>query len=101
MFHEHCNEFNVLQWPPQSLDLNPIEHLWDVVERETRSMKVQLTNVQKSRDAIMSRWNTISKNCLTSCGIQARKNLGHFESKGARYSISIVFLMVLSVCIVL
>uniref|UniRef100_A0A3B4EGE8 glutathione transferase n=1 Tax=Pygocentrus nattereri TaxID=42514 RepID=A0A3B4EGE8_PYGNA len=25
---------SVLQWPPQSPDLNPVEHLWDVVERE-------------------------------------------------------------------
>ena len=29
-FHEHVNEFNVLQWSSQSLDLNPIQHLWDV-----------------------------------------------------------------------
>ncbi len=31
-FLEHDNEFTVLQRPPQSPDLNPTEHLWDVVE---------------------------------------------------------------------
>ncbi len=39
-FLEHDNEFTLLKWPPQSPDLNPIEHLWDVVEREIRSRKI-------------------------------------------------------------
>ena len=63
-FHEHDNEFSVLQWPSQSVDLNPVEHLWDAVEREIHSMNVQLTNLQKLRDAIMSTWNRIFEKCF-------------------------------------
>ncbi len=50
-FLEHDNEFTLLKWPPQSPDLNPIEHLWDVVEQGIRIM-----DVQQLRDAIMSIW---------------------------------------------
>ncbi len=39
-FLEHYNEFTLLKWPPQSPDLNPIERLWDVVEREIRSQQI-------------------------------------------------------------
>ncbi len=40
-FLEHDNEFTLLKRPPQSPDLNPIEHLCDVVEREIHIMDVQ------------------------------------------------------------
>ncbi len=63
-FLEHDNEFTLLKWPPQSPDLNPIEHLWDVVEREIHIMDVQPTNLQQLRDAIMSIWNKISEECF-------------------------------------
>ncbi len=67
-FLEHDNELTLLKWPPQSPDLNPIEHLWyvlwDVVEREIRIMDVQLTNLQQLCDAIMSIWTKISEDCF-------------------------------------
>ncbi len=44
------NEFILLKWPPQSPDLNPIEHIWDVVEREIRIMDVQPTNLHVNMD---------------------------------------------------
>ncbi len=48
----------------QSPDLNPIEHLWDVVEREIHIMDVQPTNLQQLCDAIMSIWTKISEECI-------------------------------------
>ncbi len=63
-FLEHDNEFTLLKWPPQSPDLNPIQHLWDVVEREIPIMDVHPTNLQQLRDAIMSIWTKISEECF-------------------------------------
>ncbi len=63
-FLENNNEFTLLKWPPQSPDRNPIEHLWNVVERKIRIMDVQPTNLQQLRDAIMSIWTKISEECF-------------------------------------
>jgi len=46
-FLEHENEFTVLKWPPQSPDINPIEHVWDVVEWKLRALDVHLRNFHK------------------------------------------------------
>ncbi len=45
LFLKHDNKFTLLKWPPQSPDLNPIDHPWDMVEREIRIMDVQPTSV--------------------------------------------------------
>ncbi len=63
-FLEHDNEFTLLKWPPQSLDLNPIELFWDVLEWEIHIMDVQPTNLQQQRDAIMSIWTKVSEECF-------------------------------------
>ncbi len=63
-FLEHDNVFTLLKWPPQSPDINQIEHLWDVVEQEIHIIDVQPTNLQKLCDAIMSIWTKISEECF-------------------------------------
>ncbi len=63
-FLEHDNEFTLLKCSPQSPDLNPIEHLWHVVEREIHIMDVQTTNLQQLCDAIMTIWTKISEECF-------------------------------------
>ncbi len=63
-FLKHDKEFTLLKWPPQSQDLSPIEHFWDVEEWEIRIMDVQLTNLQQLRDSIMSIWTKISEECF-------------------------------------
>ncbi|GBN46481.1 Transposable element Tcb2 transposase [Araneus ventricosus] len=34
---EHSSDFSVMNWPHRSPDLNPIEHLWDVLEKGVKA----------------------------------------------------------------
>jgi len=61
---EHENEFTVLKYPPQSPDVNPIEPLWDVVKRELCVLDMHPTNLHQLKDAILSIWANISKECF-------------------------------------
>ena len=48
-FEEHIKEFEVLTWPPIYPDLNPIEHLWDVLNKQVRSM-----DIPKTKDLLLT-----------------------------------------------
>lgn len=54
----HDKEFTGLKWSPQSPNLNPVEHIWEVIS----ILHMQLTNLQQLRGAIMSIW-TKSEEC--------------------------------------
>ncbi|GBN64800.1 hypothetical protein AVEN_28168-1 [Araneus ventricosus] len=34
---EHSSDFSVMNWPPTSPDLNPIDHIWDVLEKDVKA----------------------------------------------------------------
>lgn len=48
----------VLDWPPQSPDLNPIEHLWEILFRKVQGLKPG--NANELWDVLVSSWNDIS-----------------------------------------
>ncbi|KAK3558608.1 hypothetical protein QTP86_021665 [Hemibagrus guttatus] len=55
-FDEHNNRFEVLTPPPNSPDLNPIQHLWDVLDKLVPSMEArtsQLTGLKGSAANIL------------------------------------------------
>ncbi|KAK3539724.1 hypothetical protein QTP70_012747 [Hemibagrus guttatus] len=51
-FDEHNNQFEVLTWAPNSPDLNPIQHLWDVPDKQVRSMEAPHNNLQDLKDLV-------------------------------------------------
>ncbi|GFW15970.1 transposable element Tc1 transposase [Trichonephila clavipes] len=48
-----------LNWPSQSPDLNPIEHLWDELERRLRSQPNRPSSLQTLTSAVMDVWKAI------------------------------------------
>lgn len=54
----HRNNINVLPWPAKSLDLSPIEHLWDHLGRKVRE-RDNVNNVQDLERALHEEWTRI------------------------------------------
>ena len=52
---------SVLTWPVKSLDLNPIEHIWDLLERRVRGRAIPPRNVRELAGALVEEWGDISQ----------------------------------------
>jgi len=53
-----ANVTQVLGWPPQSPDLNPIEHLWEEIDRRRAGKRA--SNKHELWDIISAAWNSIT-----------------------------------------
>jgi transposase len=56
---------HVLEWPSQSPDLNPLELIWDEVDRQVQ--KLRATNKALLWQAVQEAWGQISKETLLKC----------------------------------
>lgn len=55
-FHENC--IDLLDWPAQSPDLNPIEHLWGIFKRKIKEHSI--TSKTALKNALVQEWDAIS-----------------------------------------
>jgi len=53
------SEINVMKWPGQSPDLNPIEHLWDELERSIRKREPPPRNESELAVFLQEEWEKI------------------------------------------
>ena len=61
------NKVNVLpDWPSQSPDLNPIEHLWSELGRQIRKRPQAIKNITELETALQEEWGKISMNQIIS-----------------------------------
>lgn len=55
-----------LDWPARSPDLNPIEHVWDLLKRRVRSVQPPPQNIRELKRVISTEWEHIPQDTIKS-----------------------------------
>ncbi|GFT31493.1 transposable element Tcb2 transposase [Trichonephila clavipes] len=56
---EHSFDFSIINWPPRIPDLNPIEHLSDVLEQSVKGNHTAPTKLTELWAALANMWQVI------------------------------------------
>ena len=76
-------DIEVLQWPPQSPDLNPIEHLWQHLKRKLSSYETEPVSITDLWNRVETEWNLIPQQvCLNLIESMPRRVAAVLKSKG-------------------
>lgn len=75
------NSVDLIKWPSQSPDLNPIEHLWDYLDRQIR--KKNISNRNEFWEELQKQWNMIPEDvCANLVSSMRRRCAAVIEAKG-------------------
>lgn len=70
-----ANNVNVLPWPACSPDLNPIEHLWDLLDRRVRLRQHPPANRQELVQALQAEWNRLPRDLIRRLTFSVRRRV--------------------------
>jgi hypothetical protein len=77
------HQINVLQWPAQSPDLNPIEHLWDHLKRKLAGYSTAPNGMSKLWERVQVKWDKItSQDCLQLIDSMPRRVAAVLRARG-------------------
>lgn len=68
-------EISVIQWPPWSPDLNPIEHLWHILKSLLKSDYPELFNLPKDSQQLADAMEEALKQCWNMVPLVTKKTL--------------------------
>lgn len=74
---------NVLQWPAQSPDLNPIEHMWQRVKQDLSKYPTKPRNKEELWDRLQTIWDSIEPEyCLKLIDTMPQRVAAVLKAKG-------------------
>jgi transposase len=77
------HQFEVLQWPAQSPDLNPIEHLWDLLKRRLAAYERMPSGMIELWERVQVEWNKIAaEECVKLIESMPRRVAAVLKAKG-------------------
>ena len=77
------HEVRVLEWPSQSPDLNPIEHLWWHLKRQLAAYETEPTSIDELWERVQAEWEKISAQvCIDLIESMPRRIAAVLRAKG-------------------
>lgn len=56
------NAITTIPWPAMSPDLNPLEHVWDILGRKIQNLDPPVVNLQQLEQALHQEWQNLPQN---------------------------------------
>jgi hypothetical protein len=80
-FEDH--EVELLDWPAQSPDLNPIEHLWHILKMHLQQYENPPKGIQELWERVQEEWEKIPKEeCVNLINSMPRRIKAVLKAKG-------------------
>jgi transposase len=77
------NKVKVLDWPSQSPDLNPIEHLWRHLKRQLAAYETEARNIDELWERVQDEWEKIPKqDCINLIESMPKRVKALLKAKG-------------------
>lgn len=80
-FQELYYEFQLMSWPPNTLDLNLIQHIWVFIEKQLKDQTPPCQNISTLCESCLNMIQPVSSYLPRSCGIHVKISCSYFTGK--------------------
>jgi DDE superfamily endonuclease len=80
------NKINVMDWPAQSPDMNPIENLWNLVDQRLRKREKKPANAEELWQMVQAEWNALDLKVIRSLYISMTSRVDALKKAKGGYT---------------